>query len=24
VQIENGRWLRFSTQSVARGDYQPM
>ena len=24
VQIENGRWLQFSTQSVARGDYQPM
>ena len=24
VQIENGRWLQFSTNSVARGDSQPM
>ena len=24
VQITNGRWLQFSTNSVARGDSQPM
>ena len=24
VQTENGKWLQFSTRSVARGDYQPM
>ena len=24
VQIQNGRWLQFSTNSVARGDSQPM
>ena len=24
AQTKNGRWLQFSTNSVTRGDYQPM